>query len=128
MDQFGKVCYPVQTPLLTAGQAINREPNCWHRNNAVIGRASGLRRRCSPLPKNRLPQVSIQACFTLKGEGVWLVVANFLVSESFVFAAVMLCSATFYPYLNVKCYTFKGQSLEKRLPCLFRAAGNILNL
>ena len=38
------------------------------------------------VPKNHLPQVRIQASFLLKGEGVWLVIADFLV-ESFVLAA-----------------------------------------
>ena len=26
-----------------------------------------------------------------------------------------------------KCYTFKGQNLESRLPCIFQAIGNILH-
>ena len=65
-------------------------------------------------------------------------------SESFVLAAVrvgqvnmflqtsnktnvILCSATFYLYMNGKVFTFKGQSLENGLSCLFQAVGNILN-
>ena len=37
---------------------------------------------------------------------------------------VILCSATFYLYVNGKCYTFKGQSLENGLPCIFQAIGS----
>ena len=40
------------------------------------------------VPKNHLIGVRIQASFILNGEGVWLVVADFLVLESFVLAAV----------------------------------------
>ena len=38
--------------------------------------------------ENRFTQVRIQASFIVNGEEVWLVVADFLVSESFVLAAV----------------------------------------
>ena len=73
---------------------------------------------------------------------MWLVVANFSVLESFVFAVVhiglvttflqtsnktniILCSATFYIYMK-NYYTFQSQSLKDRLSCIFQAIGNIL--
>ena len=43
-------------------------------------------------------------------------------------ANVTLSSATFYLYMHEKCYTFKGQSLENGLSCIFQTVGNILNL
>ena len=61
-------------------------------------------------------ELKIEASFILKGEGLWLVVANFLVSESSVITAVhigqsqhswkpptrhaILCSATFNLHMN----------------------------
>ena len=39
-------------------------------------------------PRNHTTRVRSQASFILKGEGLWLVVANFLVPESFVLAVV----------------------------------------
>ena len=41
---------------------------------------------------------------------------------------VTLCSTTFYLYTNRKVYTFKDQSLENGLSCIFQGIGNILNL
>ena len=35
-----------------------------------------------------LPELRVQTSFIFKGEGVWLIVAHFLVPESFVLAAV----------------------------------------
>ena len=75
------------------------------------------------VPQTHLPQAGIQASFILKGEGVWLAVADFLVLESFVLAdahvgqvrisvstsnktsairktSAILGSATFYLYRN----------------------------
>ena len=66
---------------------INRETRCWD----FIQKASRPRRWWTSVPKNRLPRVRIQGSFILKGEGMWLVAANFLVSESFVLAAVHIC-------------------------------------
>ena len=48
------------------------------------------------IPKNHLTRVRIQASFLLKGEGVWLVVVNFLMPESFVLAAVHLGQVTMF--------------------------------
>ena len=56
--------------------------------NNFIWKASSQRRWWTVVPKNHLTQVGIQASFILKGERVWLVVADFLVQESFVLAAV----------------------------------------
>ena len=39
---------------------------------------------------------------------------------------VILCSATFYLYVNGKLFTFKCQSLENGLSCIFQAIGNII--
>ena len=87
-------------------------------------------------PKNCLTEVRIQASFILKGEGVWLVGANFLVSQPFVLAAAQRSGHDVSVYLQQilfsvlqlfismgmeKCHTFKGQSLENGLPCIFQA-------
>ena len=48
------------------------------------------------VPNNHLLQVTIQASFVLKGEEVWLVVANFMVPESFVLAAVQIDQLTMF--------------------------------
>ena len=69
-----------------------------------------------------------------------MVVADFLVQESFVHKGQVRCSCklqTKQMLLSVvqlfislrmeKCYTLKGQSLETRLSCIFQAIGNILN-
>ena len=69
-----------------------------------------------------------------------LVVANFLVSVSFVLAAVHQRLGYEVPVnlqqhkgyslsiLTEKCYTVKGQSLDNESSCLSEAIGNILNL
>ena len=71
---------------------------------------------------------------------MWLVVANFLVLESFVLGAVgggqvAMCLQTsnycsrFCNFLSpehVKCYTLKGRSLEHGLSWVFQDLGNIL--
>ena len=79
----------------------------------------------------------------LKGEGIWLVVANFLGVRilcscrsghrwGHVFLStssktnVILYSSTFISIWMEECYTFKDQSFEKRLSCIFQATGNIL--
>ena len=65
-----------------------------------------------------------------------LVVANFLVSVSFVLAAVRQRLGYDVPvnlqqhkgyFLSIrmeKCYTVKGQSLDNRLSCIFQTIGN----
>jgi len=67
-----------------------------------------------------------------------LVVANFLVSVSFVLAAVHQRLGYEVPVnlqqhkgyslsiLMEKCYTVKGQSLDNRLSCIFQTIGNTL--
>ena len=75
---------------------------------------------------------------------MWLVVANLLVSESFVLTAVhvvqvmmflqtsnkanVLCFSTFYLCMNGKVIFFIGQSFKNGLSCVCQAIGNILNL
>ena len=73
--------------------------------------------------------------------GVWLVVANFLVSESFVLAAallgqvtckppnkavVILCYSLFCSFLSPYEWTLKGKSPKNRLSCIFQALRSIL--
>ena len=48
------------------------------------------------VPKNHLTQVRTQASFVLKGERMWLVVVNILLSESFVLAAVHIGLVTVF--------------------------------
>ena len=83
------LCYRVQahTAHCTTGQYIKRRA-IEARNSDFIWKASRPRRWWTSFPKNHLPQVRIQAPFIVKGEGVRLVVVNFLVSESFVPTAV----------------------------------------
>lgn len=57
------------------------------RKNDLIGKACRPRRWETDVLENHLPPVRTQAPFILKGAGAWLVVASFLVSESFVLAA-----------------------------------------
>ena len=47
-------------------------------------------------PKKHLTLIRIQASFIIKGKGVWLVFANFLVQESFVLAAVPIGFLTMF--------------------------------
>ena len=102
--------------------------------------------------RTALPPVRIRASF-IKRERAWLVVTGTMVParplraviilcssvhlgliKMFLQTAnktnVILCSATFYLYMNEKCYAFKGQagkqSLEKGLLYQFQAIGNIL--
>ena len=56
------------------------------KNSDVIGKASRLRIRWTSVPRNHLSQNS--HFFYTKGERVWLIVAEFLILESFVLAAV----------------------------------------
>ena len=80
----------------------------------------------------------IQASFILKGEGMWLVVSKFLVSESFVLAAVHVgqvmnvpvnlqqdkCYSLFYNFLSLyewKSLTpLKARALRMSYPVYFR--------
>ena len=81
---------------------------CWGREYDFIQKASRPRRWRTSVPKNHLTQDRIQASFVLKGEEVWLVVTNFLVSESFVLAAVHIGQVTDVP---VNLQQDKGYSL-----------------
>ena len=53
-----------------------------------IWKASRLRRQWTSVIKNHLFQVRMQTSFMLKGEGMWLVVANLLGQESLALGAV----------------------------------------
>ena len=53
-----------------------------------IWKVSRQRRWWTSVPEDHLTQVRIWASFIVKGERVWQVIADFLVSESFVLAAV----------------------------------------
>ena len=114
------------------------------RNSDFIWKTSRLRRWWTSVLKHRLTQVRVQISFRLKAAAAGLVVANVLVSESFAVAAlcigpvmmiletsnktkVILNSTTFDLCIN-EHYTFKGQSFENGLPCVFQAIGNILSL
>lgn len=88
----------------------------------LLLKANWPRRWGNNVPKKHLAQVSIQAFFFsiyYNGEGVWLIVTNFLESESLVVIAVhigqfmmfletanktnvILCSLTLYIYMNGK--------------------------
>ena len=139
-------CYQVQdfAAYQVKGQSIGREV-LGARNRDFIQKASRSRgcvdscHKVSSYLSNN--EVLIRVFFlTLIGEGMWLFAENFLMSKSFVLvAAVMflwtpnktstsLCSATFHLCMNGKIYyTFKGQSLENGLSCMFQAIGSILN-
>ena len=66
------------------------------RDGDFIQKASRLRRWWTRVPNNQPTRVRIQASFILKGEEVWLVVANFLVLESFGPAAVQVGLVTMF--------------------------------
>ena len=74
---------------------------------------------------------------------MWLVVANFLVLESFVLSAFLSCRSGYSVPLNLqiekcyflfcnisagmeKCSIFEGQSTENQLSGIFQSIGNIL--
>ena len=113
----------------------------WSRERVMAGQCKEGGGSCPQNPQ--LLKIVSAKHFKRPGEGgAWLVVANFLVSESFALAVVhrgqlsmvlttsnrtkaVLCSATFCLSVE-KCYTLKGQSPENRLPCIFQATGNIL--
>ena len=64
------------------------------------------------VPKKHLPQVRIQASFILKGEEVWLAVINFLVSESFILAAIHVGQVTMFLQTSNKCYSLSWKFLS----------------
>ena len=56
---------------------INRETSCWSNEQRLYMESQQPRRWQTNVLENHLPVVRIQASFILKGEGVWLLVANF---------------------------------------------------
>ena len=72
-------CYLVQ--VCTAGHMKGQLIKRWGeaRNSDFIQKASRLKRWWTSVPKNHPNQVRIWVSFILKGERMWLVVANFLV-------------------------------------------------
>ena len=125
------------------------------RNSNFIWKVSRLLRSWqTSVPKNRFTQVRIQACFILKGEIVWLFVANLLVQSDPWGEVIILCS---YSYTCRSGHDVSGkpptrqmlfsvlqlyisiwmksvtplkvkpgkQSLEKGLLCIFQTIGNI---
>ena len=125
--------------LLTDHRSVNQEVNCWGKKLWLLGMpADGKDGR---LVSNLLTQVRIQASFILKGEGVWLIIADLGVRilcsctgprtghdvpVNLQQRNVSLCSATFNLYVNGKLLYFSGQSLENGLSCIFQAIGNNL--
>ena len=55
---------------------------------AILLESQQMERMVDKCPKKRLTRVRTQASFTLKGEGVRLVVADFLAPQFFVLAAL----------------------------------------
>ena len=115
-------------------------------NSDLVQKASRLRRWWTSVPKNHHTWLRIQASFIVKGEGMWLVVANFLVPESFVLAAVLIGRSDYNIPVNLqqdKCYSLfcrflslfewkniiplKIRTLRMFFPVYFHAIGNILN-
>ena len=120
---------------LPHNRPINLEKSCWDKGlNNFIQKASRLRRWQTNVLENHLTPVRIQASFILKRGEAWLVVADFLVQESFVLAAVhvgqvtmflqtsnrtnvILCSATFSLCMNG---LLKVRALRIGCPVYFR--------
>ena len=83
--------------LITMRQANKKERDeMLGRGIATLSRKLADREDGGLVSQNHLPQVKAQASFILKGEGVWLVVANLLVRESFVLAAVHVGPVTMF--------------------------------
>ena len=78
------MCYGVQ--VHTARRATGRQ----------IERRKPAEKVVDYCPKKHLTLLRIQASFIIKGKGVWLVFANFLVQESFVLAAVPIGFLTMF--------------------------------
>ena len=58
------------------------------RKGSFIQKASTMEKMVNYCPRNHATWARSQASFILKGEGLWLVLANFLVPESFVLTVV----------------------------------------
>ena len=82
------------------------------KNRDFIQKASRWRICQTSIPKNHLTQVRIQASFILKGEEVWLAVINFLVSESFILAAIHVGQVTMFLQTSNKCYSLSWKFLS----------------
>ena len=122
---------------------INQEMSWWVKESWLYWKTSRLRRWWTCVPKNHLTQVRTRACFILRGEGVWLVVAKPLgvgilcscicphssdhnVPVNFQLAKCYSLFCNFLFLCEWKCYTVKDESLENGLSCLFQATGIIL--
>lgn len=121
-------CLPHDSPT-------SRETGLGARNSDLIQKASRLKIRWTSAPKNHLLWIKIRVSFILKGQGVWLVAANFLgQTPLFLYLSMhpptrqMLFSLLqlFISVWMEKCSAFKGQSLERGLSGIFQAVGNIL--
>ena len=109
------LCYGAKLVLLTAWQVSKLRDQVLGQAIETIWKASRLRRWwTTTVPENHLPRVRIKS-FILKGGGVWLVVANFLVAFVCTVSVkdksrgqtsnqtnVILCCATFYLWMNGK--------------------------
>ena len=109
-------CYGVSTYFSPHHRPINWEMSYWARNSDFIWKASRWEYGRLVPQRNHIIQVRIQISFILKGKGVWLVVANFLVLESFKFFFICV----------VKCYTLKVEALRMGYPVYFKLLGNSL--
>ena len=127
----------VTIPSSAAGQDKRSTDKLWGQGIAtLIWKASRPRGWWTSAPRTIFPEL-VETSFILKEEGVLLVVANFLVQESFVLVAaqgglvtmilktsnktIIFCSVTFYAWKSVS--TFKDQNSENGPSCIFQAAG-----
>ena len=116
-------------------RSINQETSCWGNNRKPAVQEDGG----PSVAMNRHTWVRIQTSFILKGEGVWLVVANTHKNFSGILYSCNCphrsghtipinpqqdkCYSLFCNFLIAilmgKCYTLKGQSLENGLFYIF---------
>ena len=107
----------------------------WVKNSDFILIATRLSRGWTRVPKNHLTQVGIRASFILKGEGLWLVIENYLIR--ILYSCICPCRSGYIVslylqhdkcYMNGKMLYLKSQNLENGLFFIFQAIGSILNL
>lgn len=112
---------------LPHNKPTNQQMSCWGKEQQLYSGSQQIRKMVDQCPKD----TRTQASSTVRGEGVWLVVTNFLVlarpgEDELIFCSyqlstqvqlcwsnrtdVILCSITFYLYSSEKFYIIQGQA------------------
>ena len=91
--------------ILLAAQQVDELVERWGvgiRNSDFIQKAIIYRRCSTRVPQNHLTQIRTQASFILKGEWMWLFVANILLPGPFLLAAVHIGLVTMFLLISSK--------------------------